>query len=130
MFELLENCAKTEKHTTSIAHAITELRQKMILMDERMTEINDRVIKLEHRRNTPASPEPSLALSYAETVGTASYSTNLIQTPPPAELLEKIEYISSDNDRRRNLLKVKVTHPAISKSSPNLEEHVKQIFVP
>ena len=28
VLELLENCAKTENHTTSIAHEITKLRQK------------------------------------------------------------------------------------------------------
>ena len=128
VFELHEDCAKTENHTTSIAHEITELRQKMISMDERMTEINDRVIKLEQRRNTPASQEPSLAPSYAEMVGTASSSTNVIQTPPPAERLEKLEYFSCEEERWRNLLKFKVTHPAISNSSPNLEEHVKQFF--
>ena len=128
VLELLENCAKTENHTTSIAHEITELRQKMISMDDRMTEINDRVIELEQRRITPASQEPSLAPSYAEMVGTAISSTNVVQTPPPAERLEKLEYISSEDERRRNLLKVKVTHPAISNSSTNLVEHVKQFF--
>ena len=55
VFELIENCAKTENHTTSIAHEITELRQKMILIDDRMTEINDRMTKLEQGRNTHTS---------------------------------------------------------------------------
>ena len=128
MFELLENCAKTENHTTSIAHEITELSQKMISMDERMTEFNDRMTKLEQGRITPTSQEPSLAPSYANIVGTASSSTNVIQTPPPAERLEKLEYISSEDERRRKLFQVKVTHPAISNRSPDLEEHVKQFF--
>ena len=30
--ELLGNCAKTENHTTSIYHEVSELRQKMISM--------------------------------------------------------------------------------------------------
>ena len=107
MFDLLENSAKTENCTTSIAHEITELRQKIISMDEHMKEINDRVTKLEQRRNTSASQEPSLAPSYAELVGTASSSTNVIQTPPPAECLEKLEYFSSGDERRRNLLFLK-----------------------
>ena len=85
VFELLENSAKTENHTTSIAHEITELRQKIMSMDERMTEVNDRLTKLEQWINTPTSQEPSLAPSYADTVGTASSSTNVIETPPPAE---------------------------------------------
>lgn len=40
-FEFFENCAKTESHTTSIANEIFELRQKIMSMDERNTEIND-----------------------------------------------------------------------------------------
>ena len=102
VFGLLENCAKTEKHTTSIAHEITELRQKRISMDERTTEINDRVTKLERRQNNPASQEPSLAPSYAEMIRTASSSTNVIHTHPPAERLEKLEHFSSEDERRRN----------------------------
>ena len=104
VFELLENCAKTENHTTSIAHEITDLRQKMISMDERMTEINDRLTKLEQGRNTQTLKEPSLVPGYADMVGTASSSTKVIQTPPPAERLEKLEYISSEDERRRNFL--------------------------
>ena len=38
MFQMLKNCAKTESHTTSIAHKITELGQKIISMDKRMTD--------------------------------------------------------------------------------------------
>ena len=106
VFEVIENCVKTVNHTTSIAQEITELRQKTIYMDERMTEINDRMTKLEQGRNTPASQEHSLALSYAYMVGTASSSTNVIQTPPPAERLVKLEYISSEDERRMNLFKV------------------------
>ena len=102
----------------------------MIWIDKRMTEINDRMTKLEQGRNTPTYQEPSLALIYVDMVGTASSSTNVIQTPPPAERLEKLEYVSSEYGRRRKLLQVKVTQPAISNSSPNLEEHAKQFFAP
>ena len=128
VFELLENCAKTENHTTSVAHEITELRQKMISMDKRMTEINNRMTKLEQGRNTPTSQEPILAPSYADMVWTASSSTSVIQTPPPAERLEKLPYISSEDERRRKLSQVKQAHPVISKGSPNLKEHVKLFF--
>ena len=78
VFKLLENCAKTESHTTSIVQEISELRQKMISMDEHMTEINDCATKIEHGRNNPASQESSLATSHAELVWTASSSTSVI----------------------------------------------------
>ena len=72
VFEVLENCAKTENHTNRIVHETTELRQKIRSMDERMTEINDRVTKLEQGSNNPTSQETSLAPSYAVIIGTAS----------------------------------------------------------
>ena len=69
-----------------------------------------------------------MAPNYADLVATASSSANVIQTPPPAERLEKLEYISSEEERRRKMLQIKVTHPANSNSFSDLEEHVKQFF--
>ena len=95
VLELLEDCTKTESHTTSITHEITEQRQKMLSMDELMSEINDCMTKLEQGRNNPTSQEPNLAPSYVDVVGTPSSSTNIIQTPSPAERVEKLEYDSN-----------------------------------
>ena len=53
MFGLLENCAKTESHTTSIAHEITELLKKIKSMKERIAEMNDCVTKVKQIRNNP-----------------------------------------------------------------------------
>ena len=75
--------------------------------------------------HTKHSCFPSLAPSYAEMVGTASSSTNVFRTPLPAERLEKLEIISIKDERWWNLVKVKVTHHALSNSSPNPEEHVE-----
>ena len=88
IFELLKIGAITRKHTTSIAHEFTEMRQKLISMDERITGMNDRKTKLEQGLNIPTYQAPSLALTYADIVGTTSPTTNVIQTPPPAERLK------------------------------------------
>ena len=45
MFELIENCAKTGSYTGSIADEITQLRPKIMSMDERMTEMNDLIAR-------------------------------------------------------------------------------------
>ena len=79
---------------------------KKISMDNRVTEINDRITKLEHGRNNPTSQEPNLAPSYAEIVGTTNSSTNVIRTLPPAERLEKLDYNSNEAEHRRKLLQV------------------------
>ena len=66
VFELFENCAKTENHSTSINHEITELRQKIMSMNERMTKIKDRMTKLEQGCNKPTYLEPRLAQKLCE----------------------------------------------------------------
>ena len=63
------------------------MRQQIISMDERMTEINARMTKLEQRRNNPTSQGARLAPSYADILGTICFSTNVIQTPGSAERL-------------------------------------------
>ena len=49
-------------------------------------------------------------------------------SPSSAERIEKLEYTTSEAERERKLLQVKVTHPDISTSSPDLNLHVKKFF--
>ena len=60
VFDLLENCTKNESHTSSTAHEISELRQKIMSIDKRLTEMNDRTTKIEQGRNTPTSQAANL----------------------------------------------------------------------
>ena len=75
--------------TTSIAHQITELRQKIMLMDERMWETNHYMTKLEQGSNTLTSQAASWELKYADVLEITSFSASLIRTRTPAERLEK-----------------------------------------
>ena len=50
------------------------------------------------------------------------------QTPPPVERFEKLEYTSSEEERTRKVLRVKVAHPAILNHYTDVETHVKQFF--
>ena len=93
-----------------------------------MTGMNDHMTKLEQGRNNHASQSANQGQSYADIVGTTSFSTKVIQTQSPNESLEKFEYTSSEEELRRKLLQAKVTHPAILNSSPDLEEHAKQFY--
>ena len=65
MFELLWNCAKSEISTISIAREFTDMRQNIMLMDERVTEMNDRMTELEQERNKLFSHPTSFTPSYA-----------------------------------------------------------------
>ena len=84
--------------------------------------------KLEQGCNKSTSQAPSLALSYADIVRKTSLTTNVIQTPPPTERLMELEYTPSEEERKRTLIKVKVTHPAHLNTSYDLEAHDKQLF--
>ena len=59
--------------------------------------------EVKHKRNNPTSKAASLEPSYADLVGTTFSSTNVIQTLPSAERLEKLEYTSSEEERRGKL---------------------------
>ena len=82
-------------------------------MGERMTEMNDSMTELERGRNNPTFQSVSLVKSYGDLVGTTNSSTNVFQTPPPADRLVKLEYNSSEKERSRKLLQVKVTYRPI-----------------
>ena len=66
VFELLENCVKLRTLALVSLPKFTELRKKIMSMDERMTEINHRMTKLEEGRYNPTSQESSLAPIYAD----------------------------------------------------------------
>ena len=97
-------------------------------MDERITEIIDWMTKLEQRRKSPSSQAPSLAPGYADILRKLCITTNATQTPPPSQRFENFDYNSSKEKRRKKLFQVKVTHPAILNSSPDLEPHILQFF--
>ena len=101
--------------------------QQIVLMGESMNEINHRMTELEQKRSDPPSQDPS----FAEILKTTSSAPNVVYTPSSpssAELIGKLEYTTSEVERELTLLQVKVTHPGISTTSPDLDLHFKQFF--
>ena len=83
--------------------------------------------ELEQKPSDPSSQDPN----FAEIVRTTSSASNVVYilpNPSSAERIMKFEYTTSEADRERKLLQVKVTHPGISTISPDLDLHVKQFF--
>ena len=52
----------------------------------------------------------------------------MTQAPSPAERLERLEYKSSEEKRRRKLFQIELTHPAVLNSSPDQEGKDIQFF--
>ena len=110
-----------------LAQVITEMGQQIVLMGERMKEINQRKTELEQERSETPPQDPS----FTEIVRTTSSAPNVVYTPSSpssAERIEKLEFTTSEAERERKLLQVKVTRSDISTSSPDLDLRVKKFF--
>ena len=55
MHDLIESCNKIEDQTVNLVPEITEMRQQMMLMGERMKEMNQHMTELEQKRSDPLS---------------------------------------------------------------------------
>ena len=99
---------------------------QVVLMGERMNEINQLMTELEQERSDPPSQNPS----FAQIVKTTTSVPNLVYTPSSpssGERIEKLEYTTTEVERERELLQMRVTHLGISTTSPDLDLHVKQL---
>ena len=127
VYDLSENCSRIEDRIVKLARVYAEMGQQIVSMGERMNEINQRKTELEQERIHP----PSQDLSFAKIVRTTSSAPKVVYTPSspsPTEHIETLEYATSETERERKLLKVKVIHPGISTSSPYLDLHAKKFF--
>lgn len=66
MMDLLGNCAMFETNITSIAQEISDMRQKIMLVGEHMSEMNDRMTKIEPERTKPTCKAPIFAPSFSD----------------------------------------------------------------
>ena len=110
---------------TSLSQEISETRQQISALYERMAEIKDRVIKLEQKNNKNRSQ----AASFSDAVRMPNPNPNLSQIPSSAKRLETRGYAASEEERKWQLIQVKVTHPAISNTSLDLETCVRQFLL-
>ena len=82
-------------------------------MLDRMELIENRLEKLEKTEN-----ERPITPSYSDVVNSNE-----------SERLEKLEYITSEDERKRRLLHVTLTHPQIDSSTASLSDHVRQFMI-
>ena len=118
---LIEISNKNEEQTVNLA------REIMVLMGERMNEINHCMTEEEQERSDP----PSQAPSFSEIAGMTSSAPNVVYTPSSpssTERIEKLEYKTCEVEREWKLLQVKVTHTGISSTSRDIDLHVKQFL--
>ena len=91
---MLENCAKSQE--------IPDVRQKIELMGEHMTEMNDSMTKLEQEGNKSTSKASCFTLGFEDFVRTSTSETNVFYAPQPAENSEKLDYVSNEESESRS----------------------------
>ena len=82
-------------------------------MLNRMRAIQARVAALEEAQNKPNTP---------------TYSEAFIFRPQTNVRLEKFEYFSSEEERKRRINEVCVTHPPVSSDKPQSTEHLEEVL--
>ena len=91
---------------------------------DRVESLESRIIALESWKNdnpSPSSPPPPTT-TYASVVGSEVIQGNA------SGRLERLEYNSSEDDRKNKLMHVQVTHPSLDPSSPSLLPHVQNFL--
>ena len=81
----------------------------------RVESLEDRVANLEKKTDV-VKPQPS----YAQVFQNSSMEGS--------KRINRLEYISSENERKNRVLQIQITHPTINSSCENLAEHMKEFF--
>ena len=91
---------------------------------DRDESLESRIISLESWKNDTPSPSrfPPPTNTYASVVGSEVIQGNA------SGRLERLEFSSSEDDRKNKLLHVQVTHPSLDPSSPSLLPHVQNFL--
>ena len=100
--DLIESSNENKVQTVNLAREMTEMRQQIMSMGERMNELKHGMTDQEEKRSDPPSEAPSCA-RFART---ASSAPNVVYTPwsPSGERIDKLEYKTSEVERERRFL--------------------------
>ena len=117
--ELQQDFVKIHKRLDDFWDLMSGILDKMEVIDERLSKVEgleERLIKLEEN----ARQEPEVQ----------TYSAAVRSQPVPVDTnrIEKLEFLSSEDERKKRLLHSTITHPNINKNSENLKNHVINFF--
>ena len=90
-----------------------KLFQILIMILDRVGDLEKRLFSLENRQSTP-SQSYSSAVTHIDT--------------PSINRIERLEYLSSEDERKKRLLQVSIKHPLIDINSTDLCKHMKEFM--
>ena len=111
----VDNRKQLEDYFKDLSADFSCMMKKFETILEAITNIYDRLDDLE-KQVSKKSAKPAVA-TYA----------SALKSPEIARL-EKVEQFTSEEERKRRILEVSITHPDIDPSQPNLPEHVKNFM--
>ena len=117
--ELQQDFVKIHKRLDNFWDIMSGILDKMEVIDDRLSKVErfeERLIKLEEN----ARQEPEVQ----------TYSAAVRSQPVPVDTnrIEKLEFLSSEDERKKRLLHSTITHPNLNKNSDDLKNHVINFF--
>ena len=116
----IDSKKKLEDYFRELAADFSNLSKKFDTVCECVSDFFDRMESLEKtvetlsKKPSPPPPPPSFA--------------SVLNNAPDSVRIERLERVSSEDERRRRLLEVSITHPLIDVSTPDLSSHMKQFL--
>ena len=115
---------KLEESVRELCSEIGDISSKLKIIASTLTTFIDKFQDFEERisalESRSASSSPA---SYAQAVQSIP-----ISEPSASSRIEKLEFISSENERRNRLLHVTLTHPSIDPEHTDLKLHVREFL--
>ena len=109
--DLAADFSSMSRKFDTICDCISNLFDRLDALEETVTKVSE---KLSH----PPLPPPPPFHSYAGAAG----------CPPDGQRLDRLEYASSEEERKKRLLEISLSHPDIDTSNPDLASHVRQFL--
>ena len=114
----LDSRKKMEDYFRDLVSDFSNLSKKLETVFDCLTGIFDRLDVVESRLDKLASAPPPSIPTYANVAGPQSSNIRL----------DKLEYVASEEERKRRSLDVTLTHPDIDGNSVNLDSHVRELL--
>ena len=111
--EMKAEIEAVSKKFDTVIGCVLELFDKIESQDETIARLDARLTILESR-----------PLSYANVVS----SQQPEHAPQTGDRLDRLEYLSSEENRKKRILEVTITHPDINKDTSDLKAHVREFL--
>ena len=113
--DLAEDIKKVHGKLDTLVQNLLDIIDHVDSLERRIDAIDSRVSQISQARSDPPS--------FADAV-----SRNIVNSSTNNDRISKLEYTSSEEERKKRLLQITIKHPQLNASSTELSDHVKYFF--